>query len=199
MTKIACVGDSITWGFTIIRRLRYSYPAQLGHLLGKGYRVRNFGVNNACASFHSDLPYGLTPSFRAALRYKPDVVVMMLGTNDSKKFNWNPENFRSGYLKILERFLDMPQKPRVYLMVPPHIFSSFGPEPFALSNERLEEQVIPAIREIASSKSLPLIDLHTAIAEKSLLNDGVHPGRAGAAVIALEVYKEFSLEHSVRD
>lgn len=190
MSRIACIGDSITWGFTIIGRLKYSYPAQLGHLLGKGYHVRNFGVNNSCASFHSDLPFGLTPSFRAALLYKPDVLVMMLGTNDSKKFNWNAEYFKAGYLRILGRFLDRPKAPQVYLMLPPHIFSSFGPEPFALNNERLEQEVMPAIREIASMKSLPLIDLHSAVADKSLLNDGVHPGRAGAAVIALEVYKE---------
>lgn len=193
MTRIACIGDSITWGFTILGRLRYSYPAQLKHLLGKGCHVRNFGVNNSCASFHSDLPYGLTPSYRAALLYKPDVLVMMLGTNDSKKFNWNPEYFKAGYLKILDRFLDQPKPPRVYLMLPPHIYSAFGPEPFALSNERLEEDVIPAIEEIASLKSLPLVDLHSAVADKSLLNDGVHPGRAGAAVIALEVYKKLQL------
>ena len=27
MIRVACIGDSITWGFTIVGRRKYSYPA----------------------------------------------------------------------------------------------------------------------------------------------------------------------------
>ncbi|MBQ9463070.1 MAG: hypothetical protein IJU68_05365 [Bacteroidales bacterium] len=193
MVKVACIGDSITWGFTILRRGKLSYPAQLNELLGPDFLVKNFGVNNSCASFHSDLPYGLTRCLSAALRFNPDMVVMMLGTNDSKRINWNPLFFREGYNRILDRVLAMEQFLKVCLMVPPPVFSEFGPEPFALSNRRLECEVIPAIVEIADYRSLPLIDLHTALADRALFNDGVHPSSTGAAVIANEVYKVLNL------
>ena len=46
MKKVACGGDSITWGFTIIHPAKHGYPAVLQHLLGDGYEVRNFGYND---------------------------------------------------------------------------------------------------------------------------------------------------------
>lgn len=146
--------------------------------------MKNFGVNNACANFSGDLPYGRLPQFRRALRYMPDVVLLMLGTNDSKKFNWDAAGFREGYTRILDAFLNLEKKPEVLLMLPPHIFSHFGPDIFALSEERLASDIIPAISGIANEKGLKLLDLHSAVADKSLFNDGVHPGRDGAAIIA---------------
>ena len=43
--RVACVGDSITFGYGIKDRDKMSYPAQLGKRLGNKYEVRNFGVN----------------------------------------------------------------------------------------------------------------------------------------------------------
>lgn len=187
MIKTACIGDSITWGFTILRRRKNTYPAQLQELLGHDWKVRNFGVNNACANFSGDLPYGRLPALHKALRFKPDVVVMMLGTNDSKRVNWNPEAFVSGYSRIVDSFLGLKRVPKVFLLLPPHIYGEYGPEMFALNEDRLAGEIIPAIREIAQERNLPLIDIHSVIADKSLLNDGIHPGRTGAGMIAWTV------------
>ena len=45
--RVACVGDSITFGSGIKNRDQNSYPAQLGAMLGEKYEVRNFGVGGA--------------------------------------------------------------------------------------------------------------------------------------------------------
>ena len=47
--KVACIGDSITFGALLRDRESNCYPAQLEKLLGEGYSVRNFGVNGHAA------------------------------------------------------------------------------------------------------------------------------------------------------
>lgn len=184
MVKIACVGDSITWGFTILKRHRDSYPAVLQQLLGSGYKVRNFGVNNACANFGGDLPYGRLRPFHRALRFKPDIVVVMLGTNDTKRFNFERGSFLSGYESIVDSFICGEQKPTVFLMTPPPVFSSIGLDPFTLNDDILNSDIIPAIRSTAADKGLKLIDINSVIQSKDLTNDGVHPNKDGARLIA---------------
>ena len=188
MIKIACVGDSITWGFTILKRHKDSYPAVLQQLLGSGFKVRNFGVNNACANFGGDLPYGRLRSFRMALLFKPDIVVIMLGSNDTKRFNFERGRFLSGYESIVDSFTSQEKKPTVYLMTPPPVFSSIGLDPFTLSNDILNNDIIPAIRSTAIDKGLKLIDINSVIQSKELTNDGVHPDKDGARLIAEMVY-----------
>src|SRR4051794_25029443 len=88
-TKLACVGDSITFGAGIQDRDHDSYPAQLGRMLGEAWDVRNFGVSGATMLKKGDKPYDKQKAYRDALAFKPDVVVIMLGTNDSKPQNWD--------------------------------------------------------------------------------------------------------------
>lgn len=87
MKRIACVGDSITWGFTIVNRRKYSYPALLQQRLGADYEVRNFGQNDAAARFDADTPYVKKRVFQESLDWNPDIVLLMLGSNDTKKRN----------------------------------------------------------------------------------------------------------------
>ena len=86
--KIACVGDSITFGAAIQDRENRNYPLQLGKLLGDGYAVRNFGVNGATLLKQGDLPYWTRPQFKMATEFQPNIVIIKLGTNDSKPQNW---------------------------------------------------------------------------------------------------------------
>ena len=55
--RVACIGDSITYGAAIEDRDNQSYPAQLQRLLGDGYDVRNFGRNARTLSSKGDYPY----------------------------------------------------------------------------------------------------------------------------------------------
>ncbi len=199
MKRIACVGDSITWGFTIIRRSKYSYPSVLQSLLEGKAEVANFGLNDATASLESEMPYARRPTFKKALNFRADIVLMMLGSNDSKKINWNEQKFREGYLFILQKFLDMGAK--AYLLLPPAVLNRIEirqgvqidrlePKFLALDDNTLSENVIPAIKDIANSLSLPTIDLHGVIDDISLFNDGIHPNRAGAALMARSILPE---------
>ncbi len=86
--RIACVGDSITFGATIKNRTQHCYPAELGGLLGKKYEVRNFGVNGATLLKRGDRPYWKLPAFKAATDFAPTIVIIKLGTNDTKPKNW---------------------------------------------------------------------------------------------------------------
>lgn len=196
MKRIACIGDSITWGFTILRRSKYSYPSVLQSLLEDKAEVGNFGLNDATASLESEMPYARRATFKKALDFQPDTVLMMLGSNDSKKINWNENKFHEGYLFILEKFMNMGAKP--FLLLPPAVLNRIEirqgvqidrlePKFLALDENTLTLSVIPAIKEIAATLSLPVIDLHAVVNDISLFNDGIHPNRAGAALMAQTV------------
>ncbi len=67
MIKVACIGDSITWGFTLLNPWKQSYPALLQEKLGAGYQVRNYGYNDASARFDADTPYVSKRVYRDSL------------------------------------------------------------------------------------------------------------------------------------
>ena len=99
MRKLACVGDSITHGSGTKIPARESYPAQLAGLLGPGWDVRNFGVSGATLLDKGDRPYTRQRLYKAALDFKADVVVILLGTNDSKPQNWK---FKEEFAEAVE-------------------------------------------------------------------------------------------------
>ena len=187
MKKLACVGDSITWGFTIVNRGKYSYPAVLQQLLGEGFEVRNFGHNDAAARFDADTPYVSKKAYRDSLAWEPDIVLLMLGTNDTKPWNWNPGIFREDYLRLVQSYLSLPSSPRVVLVAPIRIFKLI---PVTILNpDVLEEGVRPAIRDIAAQLHLQLVDLSDLFDSARLCRDGVHPQRDGARLLAETLFK----------
>ena len=101
MKKVACIGDSITSGFTLLNPRRDSYPSLLQKMLGDGYEVRNFGVLDAAARFDADTPYVRNKAYTKSLDWNPDIVLIMLGSNDTKRRNWDLEIFRRDYRKIV--------------------------------------------------------------------------------------------------
>src|ERR1041384_7347597 len=87
VTRVACVGDSITFGSGVVGRESNSYPAVLQHFLGNKFEVRNFGVSGATLLKKGDKPYWKEHAFTNATAFKPNIVVIKLGTNDSKPQN----------------------------------------------------------------------------------------------------------------
>jgi lysophospholipase L1-like esterase len=128
---VACVGDSITWGYGISNREHNSYPAQLAALLGTNWVVRNFGVNATTLLHQGDLPYVRQPAWAQALAFKPDVVVIDFGANDSKHpgdgsleaeravNNWQYKtNFVHDYEEMIAAFRQANPAARIFICLP---------------------------------------------------------------------------------
>jgi hypothetical protein len=117
--RVACIGDSITFGAGINDRAKHNYPKVLGDLLGDGHDVRNLGVTGATVLYSGNLAYRKQKEFQAATRFKPNVVVIELGTNDSKPQNWRYRDWFEGDLKrMIDHFSALPSKPKIWLCKP---------------------------------------------------------------------------------
>ena len=188
MTRVACIGDSITWGFTLLNPWKQGYPALLQEKLGKEYEVRNFGYNDASARFDADTPYVNKRVYRESLEWNPDIVLLMLGTNDTKTRNWDPDIFRRDYRRIVDSYLELPSGPRVILIAPIRIFPVMGIPILGVHPETMEEGVRPAIREIADGMGLELVDLKDLFIDTRYCRDGVHPQKTGARMLAEAIW-----------
>ncbi len=184
MIRVTCIGDSITWGFTLLNPWRQSYPALLQEKLGPGYEVRNFGYNDAAARFDADTPYVSKRAYRESLAWNPDIVLLMLGTNDTKSRNWDPEIFRRDYRRIVESYRALPSAPRVILIAPIRVFPVGGIPILGVLPENMENGVRPAIRALAAEMELELVDLQDLFTDRRYCRDGVHPQRAGTQMLA---------------
>ena len=177
--RVACIGDSITGGT--------DYPADLWMMLGANYTVGNFGVGGTTASLNSASPYLNTTAFQEAKDFQPNIVIIMLGTNDANQLiRPNNESFVDDYIKLVTEFQKLSTKPTIYLVKPPPIFSN-GTVPSA---EYFRDNVIPTIEQAANQTNLPIIDVYSALANSSkVFPDGVHPNSQGAILVANVVYK----------
>lgn len=169
-----------------IPNLRNSYPDQLARMLGPKWEVRNFGISGATLLKKGDRPYWNEPAFQAALDFNPEVVVIMLGTNDSKPQNWKfAAEFESDYKEMIARFAALPSRPRIWITQPMPAFSSA----FAISESVIAGEEIPLIAQIARTTGVGLIDQYEAMKPHAgLVPDGIHPNADGARFLALTVH-----------
>lgn len=185
---VACVGDSITYGAGIADRLNDSYPAQLQRILQEydpAWRVDNYGVSGATLLTKGDLPYVRQSAYVSAQTCNPDIVIIKLGTNDSKPQNWQYESsFISDYCAMIDVFRNLPSRPHVWICKPVPAFR----ENFSIRPEVIRDEILPMIDEIGKQKGVPVIDLYSALLNYgSLFPDGIHPDAKGAGIIAQTV------------
>ncbi|MCR4914781.1 MAG: alpha/beta hydrolase fold domain-containing protein [Prevotella sp.] len=199
--RVACIGNSITDGHGIELASAYGYPALLQKKLGSGYWVKNFGVSARTLLNKGDHPYMNELAWRDALAFDPDIVVIKLGTNDSKPQNWqHASEFRSDLEQILFALrpdLAQPVKkkkgkkkaapapaarPQIILCTPIPAFKST----WDISDEVITSQIIPILKEEAAKYDLQLLDLHTLYAGDGdkMLSDGIHPDGRGVQRLA---------------
>lgn len=190
VTKVACVGDSITFGSGIKDRVTGSYPSQLAVLLGERWVVRNFGVSGATLLRAGDRPYHRQVAFAQALEYEPDVVAIMLGTNDSKPQNWSHQDeFVADYKVLVGAFRAANPEARFFICLPVPAF----PGNFGIREEIIGPEVLPLVRQVAAETGAMLIDLHGALeGQGKFFPDKIHPNADGAALIAKAVHKALS-------
>lgn len=184
--KVACIGNSITCGAGIENRETNSYPAVLGRMLGSRFEVRNFGVGGATLLKKGNLPYWSLPEMNAVSDYKPDVIIIKLGTNDSKPENWAYKNeFARDYRDFLAHFLAPANKPKLFVCLPVPVYET----KWGINDDTLFKEVIPIIKKSAQEAKVPIIDLYDALSNRAdLFPDKVHPNADGAALIAHTVY-----------
>ena len=141
-------------------------PAQLQSLLGGAYDVRNFGVGGTTMLKRADNPYWNTGAYNQSLAFLPDVVVLMMGTNDAKRGNWGPggrdlaAQFPGDYAAMLASFAALPSKPKIHIMVPPPLYydGCYGMNQTVINSVFPLE--VPAIAR-ANGLTAPPIDLFT--------------------------------------
>ena len=189
--RVACVGDSITYGQGLGNPAAESYPAVLQSLLGSGYEVRNFGVSGATALRGGSLPYWILPELEAAKRFAPNVVILMLGTNDAHLQNRDErQKFREDLRALARQFAELESRPAMFLGLPPPCYGIMH----IYHESVLKREILPAIRRVASEEPWMLVDVHAALSDQARwFPDGVHPNAAGAAAIARTVYEQLKI------
>ncbi len=187
--KVACVGDSITYGsYHLTKR---NYPAVLSKMLGDGYCVNNFGYSGRTAMKDGDMPYVKDKNYKNSLAFMPDKVIIMFGTNDSKPYNWKgAEAFKSNLLEIINAYKALPTSPEIYLLAPSPVWGLKGkPVKFDNDAEVIAKQIRTAVKEMCSAYGYNFIDMYSVFDNKpELFQDGVHPNVAGAKLFAETVY-----------
>lgn len=178
-TRVACVGDSITVGVAS----REPYPKQLQALLGPQWQVENFGTSGRTLLKKGDHPYWREHTFIAAHAFQPNVVIIMLGTNDTKPQNWvHHDEFAADYKELVETFKSLPSHPRIFLCRPCPVFNGgkWG------INEPDIQLEIPLIDQVAKEEGAGIIDMHAALDGHPEVSprDGVHPDADGDALMA---------------
>lgn len=190
---VVCIGDSITYGQGVLdSRETNSYPALLAGLLGEEYRVINYGACNRTMVSDGNMPYAETGFVEQSLEEKPDIVIIMMGTNDSKPQNWDAAQFEKDYAEMVDQYANAKSQPDIYLMLPPDSYreEKEGDET-AIDSTIIGGELQEIIKRIAEEYDAGVIDLNTPTDGKAeLFADGVHPTAEGNELIAGIIYQE---------
>ncbi len=141
--RVTCVGDSITEGYASSNAELYSYPAQMQNYLGSAYYVTNAGTSGSTVFRswdYSYYPYISSANYAKGITSDPDIVIMMLGTNDAANINWDSnvsklladgqaatqeeaqqlvcKMFHDDYAALIEEYQAMESKPKIFIAYP---------------------------------------------------------------------------------
>lgn len=204
--KVACVGDSITFGARLENPEKYSYPAQLQMFLGEKYLVENLGVGG-CTLIRNGIPT-VWSQLEKIKQANPDIVVISLGTNDTcagdRKCWEYKDDFPGDYSDLVDSIRNLSSKPEIWICAPtPMVLETPG-----LNEKRIQDlkerkprlqELIGVIKKLADEKDLGFIDLNTPLDHQPDLfteKDGVHPNQEGYSAIAEIVFKELLKIHN---
>lgn len=194
--SISFIGDSITEG-------GYWQNGLQGYLPTDKFKSKGFGVSGSTA-LKSGLEYDGTPfsymsktRYRRSLGSKPDIVVILLGTNDTRSFNWgqtgneNGELFIRDYVELVRSYQQLESHPQVFVVLPPRIHKDF----YGINNQTLTAGVIPALYEVADQTGAVLVDAYTPTVNAAAdFYDGVHPSTENGRKLIAKAVADAILE-----
>jgi sialate O-acetylesterase len=191
--KVACVGDSVTFGAGIENSEKNSYPAQLQQLLGASYNVANFGFSGATMLKNGHKPYWDKEVFKKSQEFEPNIVIIHLGLNDQGNNNWpqHKNEFESDYLDMIARYKNLPSKPTVMICRMTPTFS--GHHWFEEGMRESFKEIQAKIDQIGNKAGVEVIDLHEPLYRfPEYFPDNLHPTKEGAKIIAEKVFGAIS-------
>lgn len=187
--KVACIGNSITYGMTIDNREANSYPAQLQQMLGDRYVVGNFGKNGATLLNKGHRPYMAQEEFRQALEFEPDIAVIHLGINDTDPRDYPDygDFFVSDYVGLIDSLRSV--NPRMRVIVA-NLSPLLSTHPRFLAGTRAwRDSIRSLVPIVAQTAGAELIDFNDGLRDHpEFIHDGIHPNAQGAEILAQTVY-----------
>lgn len=189
-TRVACIGNSITFGYGLQDPATESYPAQLQQMLGDNYEVGNFGKSSATLLHRGHFPYVAQEEWQKAKAFKGDIAVIHLGVNDTDPRNWPyfRDDFVSDYLAIIDTLRQ--QNPKCRILIALLTPLTHNHKRFESGTQQWEQEIQEAIKTVARVGKVQLIDFHKPLyAYPQLFGDAIHPNKEGATILARTVYK----------
>jgi lysophospholipase L1-like esterase len=183
--RVTCVGASDVASPTPYGT--QNWPDMIAPMLGYEYVITNCGASGTTMMRKGNLPYWTTQQYTNSLNSAPDIVIIMLGSNDSNPSNWPIQtNYTPDYESLINQYRNLPSHPRIYLNTLLSVYSNGN---FGITDPIVTGQLCPIIRQIAADEKLSLIDVNAATKNMpENFPDNVHPNIAGAKVVATTVF-----------
>lgn len=186
--RVACIGNSITYGYLLPDREYNAYPSVLGRILGAGYEVGNFGHSGATLLRRGHAPYNNQAAYKASLDFVPDIAVIHLGVNDTDPRNWPNygDEFLADYLTLIDSYRRV--NPDVEIFISRLTPLGAAHRRFPTGTRDWRDSINAVIERIAGLADVKLIDLGTPLRDRpDLIHDAIHPDSTGAVLMAREV------------
>ena len=191
--KVACIGDSITYGAAIEDCDNWSYPSQLQAMLGDGYEVGNFGKNGATLIRRAFRPYFDQEEFLKAMEFAGDICVIHLGVNDTDPRSW--PNYRDDFVGDYLALIDSCRKANPEARIIIALLSPLADRHhrFMSGTKQWHEDIQEAIKVVAKTAGCELIDFHTPLYPYPWhIPDAIHPDEVGYGMLAKTVYSQIT-------
>lgn len=183
--KIAAIGDSLTYGYGLENRQQDAYPSILLELLGSHYQVANYGMSGRSLLSTSDYPYLNEKNAQQSLESDADIVIIMIGSNDSRTAYWNKEQFIKEYRDLVKGYIKLPSQPDVFIVAPPYVPTSR----FGLNNEVIRDEIQQIVEDVATELGVHFINLYPITeGHPEYYSDGLHLTPLGNRVIAKAIF-----------
>jgi alpha-L-fucosidase 2 len=187
--RVACVGDSLTEGYNLAVQSKTGYPVMLDSILGSKYAVLNSGRSATTLQKKGDFPYWICKEFSNTFVYKPNIIIIKLGTNDTKPQNWNADKYEEDYQALIDTFQTISTHPKIYLCLPVPVFKT----KWGINDSTVVHGVIPIVESLAQKNKLPVIDLYHGMSGQGAdFPDSIHPNERAVKVMAEIIGREIT-------